>query len=342
MPSPFAVGSLFSGVGGLELGLEWALAEAGFSPRTLWQVEKDVFCRGILQRHWPDAVRHDDVRTVGAHNLAPVDLICGGSPCQDLSHAGDRAGLAGERSGLWSEQARIIRELRPRFAVWENVPGARSPIRDDDGRVVEQPAIATVLGDLSACGYDALWFSVSVADVGGPQLRERVFIVGWLADALRIEGGERSDADVLGRWAADAEQARVGGGDLAGVGLADPCGERLKDSGNFTAKTPEDRGGKGVPLAHAVKAERPWLTPTVEDAGRAGSQEWAERWAKGETPPTSHQRLRTQVMMGETDAPALELNPEWVEHLQGLPVGWTRRDGPQDVAPRKRRGKRPA
>src|SRR5690606_28720166 len=105
-------------------------------------------------RHWPDARRFDDVRTVGAHNLAPVDLICGGFPCQDISVAGKGAGLDGERSGLWVEFARIVRELRPRFVVVENVPALLAR------------GFGRVLGDLAACGYDAEWDCIPAAAVG--------------------------------------------------------------------------------------------------------------------------------------------------------------------------------
>lgn len=217
MSAPFvarprlALGSLFSGIGGLELGLECALRDGGFDVDTVFQCEADPWCRGILARHWPSALRLDDVRAVGAHNAPRVDLLCGGSPCQDLSLAGKRAGLEGERSGLWSEQARIIRELRPAIAVWENVPGARSPVRVG-GVAVAQPAIATVLGDLSALGYDAVWFTVRAADVGAPHVRERVFVVGWRVDHAE---GERRGAWGLpfGAGAADAIPAIAGSGD---------------------------------------------------------------------------------------------------------------------------------
>jgi DNA (cytosine-5)-methyltransferase 1 len=110
-------GSLFSGIGGFDLAFQRAGIE------TIWQVEIDEKCLNILVRHFPNAERYTDVRTVGKQNLTPVDVICGGFPCQDLSVAGKRAGLAGERSGLWHEFHRIISELEPRWVVIENVPG---------------------------------------------------------------------------------------------------------------------------------------------------------------------------------------------------------------------------
>jgi DNA (cytosine-5)-methyltransferase 1 len=106
------IGSLFSGIGGLELGIERALGA-----RTVWQVEIDPFARSVLERHWPDARRHDDIRAVGSRNLDRVEVICGGFPCQDISLAGKGAGLAGARSGLWTEMARVVGELRPRLVV---------------------------------------------------------------------------------------------------------------------------------------------------------------------------------------------------------------------------------
>lgn len=109
------IGSLFAGIGGLELGLE----RAGVG-HTVWQVEKDEFCRKVLARHWPDAARYEDVTTVDWSTVEPVEVLCGGFPCQDISLAGKGAGLAGERSGLWWEYLRAIRELRPRFVVVEN------------------------------------------------------------------------------------------------------------------------------------------------------------------------------------------------------------------------------
>ena len=113
-------GSLFSGIGGFDLGFERAGMECA------WQVETDIRARGVLARHWPEVERYEDVRNVGRNDLRAVDVVCGGFPCQDVSIAGRRAGLAGERSGLWFEFHRVLDELRPRWCIIENVPGLLS------------------------------------------------------------------------------------------------------------------------------------------------------------------------------------------------------------------------
>ena len=112
----FTFGSLFAGIGGLDLGLERAGMVCS------WQVEIDEYCRRVLAKHWPDVERFEDVRECGAHNLEPIDLICGGFPCQPHSVAGKRKGAADDRD-LWPEYFRIVAELRPRYVLAENVPG---------------------------------------------------------------------------------------------------------------------------------------------------------------------------------------------------------------------------
>jgi DNA (cytosine-5)-methyltransferase 1 len=154
-------GSLFAGIGGFDLGFE----RAGI--KTVWQVEIDGYCRGVLAKHFPSAQRFADIRECGAHNLSPVDILSGGFPCQDISNTGKRTGIDGERSGLWSEYARIVRELRPRYVVVENVAALL-------GRGMER-----VLGDLAACGYDAEWDCIPAASVGAPHIRERVWILAY-------------------------------------------------------------------------------------------------------------------------------------------------------------------
>src|SRR5262245_52521261 len=151
-------------MGGFDLGL----AAAGLACR--WQVEIDPDAGEVLARHFPDTPRLGDVRDCGAHNLAPVDLICFGSPCQDLSVAGRKVGLDGARSGLFFEAARIIRELRPAYALWENVPYALS---SNGGR-----DFGAVLDTLAECGaLDIGWRLLDAQYFGLAQRRLRLFVV---------------------------------------------------------------------------------------------------------------------------------------------------------------------
>lgn len=187
------IGSLFSGIGGLELGLE----RAGFGP-VIWQVETDPFRRSVLARHWPQAERFEDVRGVGSSTLAPVDLICGGFPCRDVSSAGKRAGLAGPQSGLWYEFARIAEEMRPRWIVVENVASG-------SGAWVDQ-----VRGDLERLGYASLPVPVTASDCGALHRRARVFIVA------------HADRDGEPTFALDAEVASTSAPSWAGGRFAEP------------------------------------------------------------------------------------------------------------------------
>ena len=172
------VGSLFAGIGGFDLGFE----REGYEIR--WQVEIESYCQKVLEKHWPDVPRYDDVHDCGLHNLEPVDVITGGFPCQDLSVAGRQEGLNGERSALWWEMHRVIGELRPRFAVVENVPN------------LFNRGIDRVCGSLAEIGYDAEWHVISAADVGAPHLRKRVWLCAWpMADADGAGFGERCGAE---------------------------------------------------------------------------------------------------------------------------------------------------
>lgn len=156
------LGSLFAGIGGFDLGFE----RAGF--KTVWQVEIDEYCRKVLAKHFPDADRSvTDVRQAGKHNLKPVDVICGGFPCQDISSAGKRFGISGSQSSLWGEMLRVLCELRPRFSVIENVAALLD-------RGMER-----VICDLSENGFDAEWKVLSACRFGAPHLRERMFIVAY-------------------------------------------------------------------------------------------------------------------------------------------------------------------
>ena len=153
--------SLFSGVGGLDMGFERAGIE------TVLQAERDPWCLEVLAKHWPETERVTDVRDV--RGVGGVDLVYGGFPCQDVSVAGKRAGLGGERSGLWFEFERVLRELRPRWAVIENVPGLLS---SNEGR-----DFAVILDGLDELGFDVAWAILDAQHFGVPQRRRRVFVV---------------------------------------------------------------------------------------------------------------------------------------------------------------------
>jgi len=157
-------GSLFSGIGGFEAGF------ANVGIKTLWSVEIDPDCNAVRRLHWPEVKQYNDVREVGAHNLEKVDIISGGFPCQDLSVAGKRAGLSGERSGLFHEAIRVVSELRPRLLILENVPGLFSSNGGRDFACVLRELGKLRPVEISWRIYDSQYFSVA-------QRRRRVFIV---------------------------------------------------------------------------------------------------------------------------------------------------------------------
>lgn len=155
-------GSLFSGAGLCDLGFAWA----GFNHR--WFCEVDGHCRAVLNRHWPGVPVFGDVSTLDGGAVPPVDVLCGGFPCQDVSLGGKREGIKeGTRSGLWRHFARIIGETGPRYVVIENVRGLLSSGMD------------IVLQDLDAIGYDAEWEVLPAAALGAAHHRERVFVIAY-------------------------------------------------------------------------------------------------------------------------------------------------------------------
>jgi DNA (cytosine-5)-methyltransferase 1 len=229
---PLTFGSLFAGIGGFDLGLE----RAGMVCK--WQVELDDYASRVLAKHWPNVPRHDDVRTFPtAERDWSVDLICGGFPCQDISVAGKGAGLAGERSGLWYEFARIIRQIRPRWVIVENV------------RALTSRGLGTVLGDLADIGFDAEWHCVPACSVGAPHRRERIWIVAYANGEPNAVRGHGSSVQA----SVAARPCHAGGGDghsgprrkeVAGEGsgnVADASGGRVKGdraSGQQVAQPP--------------------------------------------------------------------------------------------------------
>jgi DNA (cytosine-5)-methyltransferase 1 len=221
------IGSLFSGAGGLDVAVERV-----FGATTAWHCEVDPAASKVLAAHWPGVPNLGDITVVDWTAVEPVDILCGGFPCQDISAAGRQAGMgAGTRSGLWSEFARAIDELRPSFVVIENVRNLLSvkanravePATDDLGDDGDEPVLrglGAVLGDLSDIGLDAEWATVSASSVGAPHRRERVFILATntrygaeseRARPSRRKGGQRSPVGaVAGRGGDDTPTDATG------------------------------------------------------------------------------------------------------------------------------------
>lgn len=175
----FKVLDLFSGIGGFSLGLERAGME------TVAFCEIDEQCRKVLNKHWPDVYIHNDIKSLRKVELPVndienaindllenhIDVICGGFPCQDVSIAGHHTGLKGIKSGLWGEYARLISEIRPKYAIVENVTGLLS---GENGEWFGE-----VLGDLAKIGYDAIWNCIPASAIGAPHQRDRVWIIAY-------------------------------------------------------------------------------------------------------------------------------------------------------------------
>ena len=186
MNKDLTIGSLFSGYGGLDLAVS-----AVTGARVAWHCEWDDAPSKILEKHFPGVPNYRDVSKVDFTQVEPVDILTGGFPCQDLSLAGKRAGLReGTRSGLWSEFARAIEEIRPRLVVIENVRGILSAKAHSELEQCEwclgdgsgEPslrALGAVLGSLADIGYDAKWTGIRAADAGAPHNRFRIFIVAY-------------------------------------------------------------------------------------------------------------------------------------------------------------------
>ena len=302
------VGSLFSGIGGFDLGLE----RAGM--RTVWFCEQDPYCQRVLARHWPGVPIFDDVRSLvadanggvlgsqrdrketererpaqlrgdlgrrldshGGRSDAPignmaqdavvpvslpsVDVLCGGFPCQDLSYAGKGAGIEGSRSGLWSEYARLIGELRPRYVIVENVPALLAR------------GFGRVLGDLAALGFDAEWDCLPASAFGAPHRRDRVWIVAY-------PNGTGSQGRRLPRREySEVSRPRHGGA------LADADGERWERSRPARDGWigPENSGGRNRSASHVSDADNQSQSAGPVNAGPRGGlpqpQSGYEWWA---------------------------------------------------------------
>lgn len=194
--SDLTYGSLFTGAGGFDLGFD----QAGYDCR--WQVEWNQHCQQVLQHRWPTVPKHHDIQDVSGSELEPVDVITYGSPCQDLSIAGRRTGIEGNRSSMFFEATRIFQEMRsgtnaafPRIAIWENVPGALTSNSGNDFRTVLQ-----TLDDIGALAQ--WWYVLDAQHFGIPQRRRRIFVISVFDPAIadRIGSGDILPVSARCQW----------------------------------------------------------------------------------------------------------------------------------------------
>ncbi|MBP8882323.1 MAG: DNA cytosine methyltransferase, partial [Dermatophilaceae bacterium] len=349
--------SLFSGYGGLDMAIESVL-----DVRTAYVADIDPGARKVLAHRFPDAPNLGDVTAVDWPRLGPIDVIAGGSPCQDLSHAGRRAGMTeGTRSNLWVAMREAIAALRPSLVVWENVRGAYSAGADSalefcagcmgEGRLDAGPvlrALGRVLGDLSDLGYDAVWHGLRAADVGAPHGRFRVFVLAypegddtrwWPTGPGEAEGG-RARGDAAGRGllptptTRDHKGANQRGDDTCLTGALLPT-PRATDG---TKGGPNQRGSSGdLMLPSAVMQLLP--TPSVADVMGGRKARSGERNDEPLLNGIAHANLwgdyaaaiaRWEAILGrpapeptQTSAKGNpQLSPRFVEWMMGVPDGW--------------------
>jgi DNA (cytosine-5)-methyltransferase 1 len=282
------IGSLFSGYGGADLAVQSVWPDA----HPAWFVEFDKHPSTVLATHWPDVPNYGDVTAVDWAAVEPVDILTGGFPCQDLSHAGKRAGLRpGTRSGLWEHMAYAIDQLRPALVLIENVRGllsaeAHSNLERDcwcvgDEREPALRALGSVLGDLADLGYDARWTSVRAADVGAPHGRFRVFILAY----PHCECGRKTGGGNL-------QTVITENADLA-------TGDQRRQSTPGQAEVGRARADAGRSGGARTMTDELLPTPTVQDGANAGGPSQAAR----NTPPLNSVAVRLMPTPKASDGP---------------------------------------
>ena len=275
---------LFSGIGGISLGLE----RAGMQTVAFCEIEP--FQRAVLRKHWPEVPVYEDIRTVSADVLRrfgidAVDIVAGGFPCQDVSVAGKGLGVErGKRSGLWREMFRIIRELMPRWVLAENVPALRTRGAD------------LVIADLEAAGY-AVWpLVVGAWSVGAPHKRDRVWIVAY-------RNGDGSQGQRRQECRDDGQDSRRD--------IADGRGQKLVYAESI------GRQGQGNQLGFPAgpgQEQRPWESPRLEwpvGAATDGLSEQLVRFANKHTLRSAGNSVVPQVVevIGRAIMAAERANP---------------------------------
>ena len=341
-------GSLFSGYGGLDLAIA-----AVFGTRPAWWSEIDPAASRVLAHRWPDTPNLGDITKIDWTTVEPVDVLTGGFPCQDVSHAGKRAGLRPDtRSGLWSQMAYAIDQLRPRLVVAENVRGLLSAEAHSDMEPCEWcladryggtplRALGAVLGGLADLGYDARWCGLRAADVGAPHGRFRVFIVAadtrgvpseprWSTTPGQTPGGW-ARGELAGRDSASAaDPDRFGRSrDLAGFRGPAAGWPDIKRRSAAAADTSGQRHGRGqdtrgVGRVDSQDADQARERQRPREVARDRSGQ-AVDWGAYEPAVRRWEHVTGRVAPAPIEPGAKggqRLSPRFVEWMMGLEPGW--------------------
>jgi DNA (cytosine-5)-methyltransferase 1 len=307
--SDLKIGSLFSGVGGLDLGVQSVLGG-----HVAWHVEIEKAPSKVLAHHWPNTPNYGDITSVNWAQVEPIDILTGGFPCQDVSLAGSRAGLNdATRSGLWAHYAHAIAALKPKLVVIENVRGLLSA--EAVGAMESDPwgmgngeprsiinALGAVLGDLAGLGYDTRWCGVRAADAGAPHGRYRVFIIAHPGGkTVNLRAGLRQK-----------EQGGIGGRRLdddsiqESASTANTCGLRGDESDHLAGQRGESANRASVANEHSPRPRG-----TEWGAYEPAVRRWEQVLGRTSPPPTNPDGRDMQH----------RLSPEFVEWMMGLPDG---------------------
>lgn len=313
-------GSLFTGYGGLDMAVEQV-----FGAKTVWVSDIDKGANKIIEHRFPGVQNLGDITKVNWVEVPKVDIISGGSPCQDVSHAGRRAGMTeGTRSNLWVSMREAIEVLKPRFVVWENVRGVLSAKADSEvescqgclGDGAGKPslrALGRVLGDLASLGYDAEWRGLRASDVGAPHQRFRVFIVAY----PRCEQSWKSTPGQTSSESSSSEFARRNKTSLKLLPtptVVDMGSNKTVDEWEaWTAEqSAKHKNGNGHGASLSIEALK--LLPESPDWGDFGAA--IKRWE------TIIDRQAPAPTVPDGRNGRHRLSPKFVEWMMGLPDGW--------------------
>ena len=300
---------IFSGIGGFSIGLE------AVGMKTVAFCEINTFCRKILKKHWSSVPIFSDITTVhkgDLKTLPTIDVIAGGFPSQDISVAGKKEGIEAKRSGLWKEFVRLINEIRPKYAIIENVANLRSQ------------GLISVLQDLWKIGYDAEWHCIPASSFGAPHRRDRIWIIAYPTCLCKVrlsigkeetestpgDGCENATDPDCKRWDSGScykQRGYLSDNENRQHSETQQEWELRESRTRQICKIFPDADQQGLQGCGGFEEISPICSQ--EQIGMYYCSRGVKQWGKE---PLEVPRLKDE-----------RLNPDWVEWLMGYPISWT-------------------